>query len=258
MSDPGRRPPGPRSEHAARSDVGPVRARNEDAWFARPETGLYGVADGMGGHAGGEVASAIAAAAVADAATVGGASGGAPADPARGARGEATHPEGAVDLEAAIRAANRRILREARRDPSLRGMGTTLTALQLLPDRWHVGHVGDSRAYLLREGELGRITEDHTIRPGSSTLTRALGTEEEVAVDVTEGELRPGDLFLLATDGLTDDLDPSRIREILLRAAPPGATASPGETAGALVEAALRAGGTDNVTALVVRARPAD
>lgn len=290
---------------AARTDVGRVRPQNEDAALLRPEEGLFAVADGMGGHAAGEVASALAVETVAE--RLGGAAGaedrggGVLAADSGSAEGrgrisaDAGGPRGGREaagsaVREAVAAANARIHRRARENPEQRGMGTTATVL-LVADagRWTVGHVGDSRAYLLRGGELSRVTTDHTLVPGSSTLTRALGTREDVDVDVLGGELTPGDVFLLSSDGLTDLVSDDEIRAALAAAAPAGSGVSPGErggdhgrgtggpetpgeggpepgraggredrlagvrrAAGALVEKVLERGARDNVTVVVV------
>lgn len=236
--------------HAARTDVGRVRTQNEDAYLAVPEAGAFAVADGLGGHAAGEVASRLAVRVLAD--HVG------PTGPDRS-------PEVArKTLLAALRESNRVILEEAGRDPALRGMGTTLTALLLADDRaWAIGHVGDSRAYRLRGGSLERLTRDHTVvqqlvergrlteeqarvHPRSSVLTRALGIEREVEAELYDGRARAGDRFLLCSDGLTAMVPEDRIQELLEEAG------DPSEVADRLVGAANQAGGADNITVLVL------
>lgn len=229
---------------AGRTHVGHVRSGNEDAHLVRPDAGLLVVADGMGGHAAGEVASALAVEAIGERLGEGRWSG----------LGEARQ---AVDE--AIEAANRSIHEDARDNPSRRGMGTTATVLLFAgARRWVAGQVGDSRAYLLRDGELSRLTTDHTVTPGSSTLTRALGTHESLEVDVLDGEARAGDVFLLCSDGLTDMLAHDDVRETLAGAlggtGPAGGgdlREAVGDAASALVEAALERGGRDNVTVVV-------
>lgn len=238
-------------EHAARTDVGRVRSQNEDSYLAVPEASAFAVADGLGGHAGGEVASGIAVRVLVERLSGNG-------ERSRSISGRRR------TLAAAIREANVQIRRAADGDASLAGMGTTITAL-LFPEvgRYLIGHVGDSRAYLLRSGELRRLTRDHTyvqemvergrltdeqarLHPRSSMLTRALGIEQEVDVSLYEGEALPGDRFLLATDGLTGMVSETALRELL---AGDGAA----ETVVArLVDAANEAGGTDNITVVVV------
>lgn len=242
---------------AARSHVGHVRAQNEDDYLSVPEQGLFVVADGMGGHAAGEVASRIAVDTLEERLTLRGNETG----------GESQDSDDGDVLAAAIREANRRIHGESRDDPERSGMGTTVTALRLRGGGdWTVGHVGDSRCYLSRQGELERVSRDHTWvqqqveagrltpeqargHPASSMLTRALGTGSEVNVDRYRGELREGDLFVLASDGLTDMLSDEALGSLL------ASGRGPDELADRLVEAALDAGGRDNVTVVLVLAR---
>lgn len=239
---------------SARSDIGRVRTTNEDAWFADDGRGVFLVADGMGGHAAGEVASQMAAERI-----------GAAICRLRDA-------DSGVDavkagLAEAVRKANIEIVERAAREQDKKGMGTTLTMLVLFPSATYVaGQVGDSRAYLLRGGRLQQLTKDHTVvqeqvdrgllsgdqarlHPLSHILTRALGAQSEVKADLLTGTAQPGDLFLLASDGLSGMLEDTEIRKILARN--PQAPLS--ETAEALVEAAKDEGGVDNVTVLLVR-----
>jgi protein phosphatase len=243
-----------RWDAAAITDRGRRRPENEDAFLLRPDLGLFAVADGLGGHAGGEVASGLAIETVEHIL--------AGSDPAAG-----TQPPPGERLRDAILAAHRRILERAADEPRLAGMGTTLTLLALDPAEraFRIAHVGDSRAYLLRDGALSLLTTDHTLaqdqiargrldpahargHPLSHILTRALGTaEEDVEVDLIQGEVRAADLFLLCSDGLTGVLDDGDLRAIL-----EGALAL--ETLAAqLVEAANLRGGPDNITAVLVR-----
>lgn len=235
---------------AADSDVGRVRAQNEDAYRADQDRGLFIVADGMGGHAAGEVASRLAVRAATEGlATL---------------PGEATPEEARERIRASIADANRAILIEGRAHPDQAGMGTTATVLLLSPRGWYVvGHVGDSRAYVVRDGDARRITEDHTyvqelvdegrlteeqarLHPRSSLLTRALGTATDVDVDTLHERLAPGDRFLLASDGLTTMLPESRIVALL------GESLEPEELVARLIREANEAGGADNTTAIVV------
>jgi serine/threonine protein phosphatase PrpC len=237
-------------EHAAVTDVGRVRQQNEDAWLSIPETGLFAVADGMGGHAAGEVASQLAVETIAE---------------ELGASAPATADAARSELERAVVAAARRIHDQASRSPERRGMGTTVTALWLLPaGRAALAHVGDSRAYRFRGGTLQRLTHDHTwvqeqvdrgiltredarVHPASAMLTRALGTDPGVEPDLLEFDWRPGDLFLLCSDGLTGPVDDEEIEEKLR------ASGDPEEAATSLVALANRRGGPDNVTVLLAR-----
>jgi len=227
---------GPR--YAAATDVGLVRSNNEDAFLTAPP--LFAVADGMGGHRAGEVASAGAI---------------------RTLQKEAGHDTDS--LVAAVQSANRVVHAEAAANPDLSGMGTTITAMMTTHDSAQIVHVGDSRAYLLRDGRLRRLTQDHTVvdrlaregkipaaevdrHPQRSVLERALGVSPEVDIDVQLLDVRPGDRLLLCTDGLTSMLDDDEIREILLTESDPETAAQ------ALIDAALAAGGKDNVTAVIV------
>jgi protein phosphatase len=222
----------------AATDIGRVREGNEDSFLVHDP--LFAVADGMGGHEGGEVASNLALETIAR-----------------------LSDHGAGDLGALVQDANRAVFERSLRDRSVAGMGTTLTAVLVRGDRARLGHVGDSRAYLLRDAELHVLTEDHTlvhrmveageitqeeaeVHPHRSILTRALGVDMTVEVDDGELELRPGDRLMLCTDGLTGMITERRIREILT------STPSADDAAGALVGAANRAGGVDNITVVVL------
>src|SRR3954471_21820579 len=228
--------------YAARSDVGRVRAGNEDRFLARPP--LFVVADGMGGHAAGEVAAQLAV-------------------DAFSALSEA--PVAPVDaglLAGAILRADDAIRRRAAGDAAVDGMGTTCTAVAIEGTTAHLAHVGDSRAYLLRASHLTQLTEDHTlvralVQDGVLTpeaaatddrrhvILRALGVGDAASPDRLEVELRAGDRLLLCSDGLTGHLDGGRLAEIL-------AGGTPADAADRLVEFALEAGGEDNVTVVVV------
>ena len=245
-----------RWKSATRSEVGRVRDSNEDSVFVKPGSGVFVVADGMGGHAAGEVASAIASRTIGDTAC----------------RPCSTMDDLSAQLVEAFRAAGREISREAAEEPSHAGMGTTATALCLRRDgTFVVAHIGDSRAYLARAGHLDRVTKDHSWvqeqlergliapehargHPQSNIITRALGTDPDPRPDLYPGELQSGDVFLLATDGLTDMVSEDTIGEILGgESAKFGGARSLEDAADALVEAANRAGGTDNITVLLVR-----
>lgn len=240
-----------RWEVTSASDVGRVRTHNEDAVRVDAARGLVLVADGMGGHAAGEVASRLAVDTTHEA--LAGA-----AD--RGVRGEALEAE----LTAAVAAAGTAITRRAEAEPGCRGMGTTLLACVLDPaGLFRLAHIGDSRGYLLRDGALQQLTRDHTWvqrevdagrlsaararrHPLSNVITRALGADSHEPPDLLRGELRPGDLLLLATDGLTGMVDDDDLAT-LLRDVPSEALPQ------ALVDAANAQGGTDNISAALVR-----
>ena len=232
----------------AGSDVGRMRSGNEDSYFCGQT--VFAVADGLGGHQGGEVASAAAVE---------------PLARLDGRRFTDPH-EAAEGLANAIREANEAILDRAAGDPALYGMGTTVTAAAVAGDSSiQLAHVGDSRAYLVREGTLDQLTTDHTvvgelvrrgrltpeqaaIHPERSILTRAVGLDPRVPVDLPDPlELQPGDQLLLCSDGLTEAVDDNRIAE-LLSTAPDGQAACQ-----SLIDAANDAGGPDNITVVLIR-----
>lgn len=238
---------------AGYTDVGRVRTRNEDALFQQPLRGVAAVADGMGGHAAGDVASRIAVDVLDD-------------------RTRELGPDPARALADAIRAAHDAILKAARADAELHGMGTTLTVLRVHPgEGCTIAHVGDSRAYRLRDGALEQLTRDQTWvqeqveagaissenarnHPFSSILTGALGVEDqELEIQVLEPECRPGDTFLLCSDGLIAGLSDDRLLAILQEHSDDLDSA-----ARALVDAANEAGGPDNITVALVRAETGD
>ena len=229
------------SGHSERSDVGRQRQANEDSYLARAP--LFVVADGMGGAQAGEVASLTAIQAF-QAGLPGG------------------NPE--ESIERTIGEANRNIYNQAHADASLAGMGTTITVAAVDSDneRVVIGHVGDSRAYRLRNGIIQRLTKDHSLveemrrrgqiteeqaedHPQRSIITRALGPEPEVQADLATVPSEPGDIFLLCSDGLTTMIGDEQIREILM-----GAT-SLDAAVRTLIDEANRAGGRDNITAIV-------
>jgi len=232
----------------AATDRGRMREGNEDSYLAAGP--LAAVADGMGGHRAGEVASATAMDQLSTLRD------GGPWKDDRAA-GEA--------LKRAVAEANRRIRELAADDKALEGMGTTLTALLEDGDSVHLAHVGDSRAYLLRHGELSGLTEDHTLvqelvrqgrlrpedaerHPQRSIITRALGVDSDVEIDTATYKIVPGDRLLLCTDGLSGVVDHTRIRNVLLR------TPDPQQAADKLVALANEAGGPDNITVIVLDA----
>lgn len=227
---------------AFRTDVGKVRANNQDAPIVSEKLRLYGVADGMGGHKGGEVASTSAR-----------------DDLLRELEGKT--PSVAA-LSGAIEEVNRQIYRQQEHDDALTGMGTTLSVLWMSDNFVYIGHVGDSRVYLLRDGEFKQMTLDHSLveqlvregvlteeeaqnHPMRNIITRAIGTDESVEVDVVVEERRKGDLWLACSDGLHGLVDDRQMRDALRQYAPEKA-------ADVLLKAALDAGGRDNVTLVIV------
>ncbi len=237
------------AEEAHKTDTGRQRHANEDSYFARSP--VFAVADGMGGAQAGEVASRIAAGAF----------------ERRRQVADETPAEG--QLEQIAQAANREIHRLAQEDSSRAGMGTTLTAAMLRDDEVSLGHVGDSRAYLFRDGELKRLTKDHSLveelrrqgrlteeqaeeHPQRSIITRALGPEPSVNVDTMTFPARDGDVYLLCSDGLTTMVSDDEIRRILSE------SKSLRSAVSTLVEAANRGGGRDNITAVAFRVADAD
>ncbi|MDM7855072.1 Stp1/IreP family PP2C-type Ser/Thr phosphatase [Cellulomonas alba] len=230
--------------YAARSDVGLVRSNNQDSAYAGPH--LLMVADGMGGHAGGDVASSVAVAAFA------------PLD------GESHGPDDALDrLEAALEDARDEIIARSEADPDLTGMGTTVIAILRAGNKLAMVHLGDSRGYLLRDGVLTQVTTDHTFvqhlvdigritpeeaehHPQRSVVMRVLGDfDSEITPDLSVREARTGDRWLLCSDGLSGFVSADTIEKTLATVKDVDACAD------RLVQLALRAGGGDNVTVVV-------
>jgi serine/threonine protein phosphatase PrpC len=224
--------------YAGRTDTGRKRRRNEDAYVVAPP--LFAVADGMGGAQAGEIASKLAAAALED------------TDP-----GRVTGPERVASL---IREANRRVHERSNTDPATSGMGTTMTVALVERDGVVIGHVGDSRAYLVRDGSIEQLTEDHSlvnellksgrlspaeadVHPQRSVITRAVGTDPEVDVDAFTVDARAGDVFLLCSDGLTDMVTDAGILDAVAENRDDLDRATK-----TLVSAANRGGGEDNIT----------
>ena len=230
--------------YAARSDIGLTRANNQDSAYAGPH--LLVVADGMGGHAGGDIASSVALAHLAPL-----------DDEAVGA------DEAAEALELALEAAHEELLDRVAENQQLAGLGTTITALLRSGDRLVLGHIGDSRAYLLRAGQLEQVTTDHTFvqylvdtgklapesaerHPQRSLLLRVLGDVELTGgLDISARKAEAGDRWLLCSDGLSSVVSLATLTKTLTN------TADPGQCADTLVELALRGGGPDNVTCVV-------
>ena len=227
---------------ASRTDIGNVRASNQDALIVVPgKYGLYGVADGMGGHKAGDVASQMAARIL-------------------GQELKKEKPS-EVTLRRSIEKANRMIYEEQKRNPDYSGMGTTLTVIWEDKTKVLLGHVGDSRAYLLREGEIRQISMDHSmvaemvrngiiteeealVHPYRNIITRALGAEEDVEADVKEKNKKEGDVYLICSDGLSEYVRDYDLRDVLLNLPRE-------EAADELLRRALEGGGRDNISLVI-------
>jgi len=242
---------------AGNTNTGRIRTNNEDSFLVDDALGLYVVADGMGGHAGGETASSMSVACLQE--TV------------RALTDKAVRPDapprepGAVRaLEQGFIAANRAVFDAGSRDPALRGMGTTMTALFREGGLMHIAHIGDSRAYLLRNGSLEQLTRDHSVvaeqvragvltpeaarsSPFRHVISKAIGIDPAARPDLRTVGIRSGDLYLLVSDGLTEMVTDEEIRLIVGEA--PFALI-PGE----LIERANERGGVDNITVVAVSA----
>ena len=227
-----------------------IRAGNEDAFFAdaTPQRGIFIVADGMGGHAAGEVASEMAVQIVTRELA-----------PVVSLEGDA-----AQKVSLAIQQANRAIYERTLSEVDKQGMGTTTSALLLGGTRYLIGQVGDSRVYLLRNGVLHQVTKDHSYvqeqvdagyltpeqaryHPYSNVITRCVGAGEAVEPDTYTGQVLAGDIFLVGSDGLTGMVDDRRIAQLLL------ARTTPARMVENLIREANGRGGLDNITAIVVQ-----
>ena len=236
-----------------RTDSGRQRDHNEDTVLTDPEAGLFAVADGMGGHEAGEVASALALSTLYEALAPRG-------------RLPARHVKPALEaLAEGVRVANRRVFEAGQHLPVESRMGTTLAAALIEDEQVVLASVGDSRIYRVRDGRLTQLSHDHSLvgelvargeitpeearcSPHKHVITRALGMQPAVEVDAWSEALQPGDLFLLCTDGLTDEITDPEILEALL------ARGSNLETAcQTLTNLANRRGGRDNITTLLIR-----
>jgi PPM family protein phosphatase len=250
-------------EFGVRTDTGRVRNNNEDSYTVAPELNLFVLSDGMGGQTSGEIASQLATETVLSQCRSW------QTDPSTPVMGE--RMEGVSDvtnqLVSAIRMANLAVYDCGQQNPAHHGMGATLVAAWFEGDRLSVAHVGDSRAYRLRNGELEQLTQDHSllaeeVRRGvisaqaaersqmQSVLLQALGAEVDVEVDVTEELVIEGDTILLCSDGLTRELSDAQIAALL------GQAEDAQRAADLLVDTANQAGGEDNITAIVVRSAP--
>ena len=226
-----------------RSDVGRVRPINEDSFYQPGEGGRFcAIADGMGGHNAGEIASSLAVKTFAE------------------ALNGCDAPNGS-QMHRAVEAANAAVFAQSQQVAEYSGMGTTFTALSQVENDVHIAHVGDSRAYLIRNGAIMRLTIDHTLveemvlkgmitpraakyHPKRNYITRALGTGESVEVDLIQIERMPCDVFFLCTDGLSNHVEERRILETAR------GEGSWEDKVSAVVDLALEDGGTDNITAM--------
>lgn len=240
-----------RIEYGAQCDQGLVRTSNEDSYVANEESMVFLVADGMGGHAAGEVASQISASSV---------------EEIMSGRSPDTNPEDLLQL--AVQYANKRVYDTQEEQPECRGMGSTLTVLTFMKDRYYVAQVGDSRAYLFRDNALEQLTQDHSVvwslfesgiltkddisrHPQKNLITRSIGTHPEVEIDFFDGDAAEGDIYLLCSDGLTDVLSDQDILQIIK-----SSSKNPQKIAEKLVDTTNSSGGPDNVTAVVVCLAP--
>jgi protein phosphatase len=239
---------------AGNTDVGVVRAGNEDSFLLDCSRGLFIVADGMGGHAAGEVASEMAVRIIAN---------------ELGSLRGLGDGEAAARMRSAIRKANAAIFERTLAEHDKRGMGTTTTVMVLFSRRYLIGQVGDSRAYLLREGDFLQLTKDHSYvqeqvdaglltpeqartHPYSNVITRCVGANEDVAPDVYFGNLEAGDVVLIASDGLTGMLDDDQLAGILKQ------EENPEVCVNKMITDANRRGGLDNITAIIIRIESTD
>jgi protein phosphatase len=249
-----------RIRYAAKTDVGMKRTHNEDYFSLIEDEQLFLVADGMGGHASGEVASKMAAEVIQEFYS-------------RSKDDEATWPY-KMDrhltyienrLVVGIKMANQRIFEAAAKDLKFKGMGTTIVSGQIVGEKFYIAHVGDSRCYRIRQGAIQQMTRDHSLLedykdakpnmsdeeqrkfPHKNVITRALGMRETVQVDVLAHEIQNEDVFLLCSDGLSGMVEDPQLLDIV-RGAPNLENA-----VGGLVEAANHAGGTDNITVLALQ-----
>ena len=236
-------PEKPGVQVCALTDVGKVRAVNQDALVVDEELCLYGVADGMGGHNGGETASAGAR---------------------DGVIAALQGKEPSLDaLRDAITAANAAIFQQQAADESLSGMGTTLSVIWMSEHFVYLGHVGDSRVYRFREGKLEQMTDDHSLvgelvragyltpeqaenHPNKNVILRAVGTEEGIDIDLAVEERKPGDLWLICSDGLHGMVKDDKMEALL-------SVNTAEAAANILMDAALAAGGRDNISVVLVQ-----
>lgn len=244
--------------HAARTDVGMIRSGNEDNFAVNAaqngERGLFIVADGMGGHAAGEVASEMAVQTL---------------ERELANLKDLDDKSSGERVADALRMANRTIHDRTITEVDKQGMGTTASVLIVSGTRYLIGQVGDSRVYLLRDGALQQLTKDHSYvqeqvdagfltpeqaryHPYSNVITRCVGASPDVQPDVYAGDVRVGDLFLVASDGLTGMVDDRRLQMLLM------SRSVPERKVHSLIAEANGRGGLDNITAIVVEIKPED
>jgi PPM family protein phosphatase len=231
----------------ARTEIGKIRYVNEDAFYADPDEGIFLVADGLGGHPAGDVASRMVV-----------------EEALRFLGGKGRVLQGKVAVGQAIKNANEAVYNESIKTPHVSGMGTTVVLALLRGDVLYLANVGDSRAYLYSEKGLRQLTRDHTItfqlyeqgkirketipfHPYHGVLLRSVGLERTVEVDTYEVDYKKGDYVILCTDGLTDLVKDMEIEEILMK------YPRLEETCAAMIALAMERGGTDNITVIVIR-----
>jgi protein phosphatase len=247
--------------YKAVSDVGRKRKGNEDSLFVNPEQHLFVVADGMGGHAAGEIASKVAVDSINEFVCL------------TGGDEEITWPFGLDEnisydgnrLKTAIRYANRKVLEATKEKSEYEGMATTVAAVLVDGDSGNIGHVGDSRVYLVRDGEISQLTSDHSwvneqiqsgvispdqarTHPLRNVVTRALGGKPDLQVDMQQHKAKAGDILLLCSDGLTTMIPDDEIARLMREAG-----GDVDKAAQSLVSSANAKGGEDNITVLLIR-----
>ncbi|MBI2839417.1 MAG: Stp1/IreP family PP2C-type Ser/Thr phosphatase [Acidobacteria bacterium] len=249
-----------RLEYSARTDTGRKRKGNEDSFIINDEEGLFVVADGLGGHAAGEVASRLAVESIEEFVRM------------TGSDREITWPfeiDDSMPLDAnrlkiALRLANRKVIKFPEERHEYQGMATTVVSMLFSDSTIYIGHVGDSRAYRVRDGQITQLTNDHSWvneqvvsgvltsnqarnHPLRNVVTRAVGSRWDLQVDLLTEDAKDGDLYLLCSDGLSTMLDDDEILQILKAASTAEAACE------RLIERANEAGGEDNITAIVIR-----
>jgi PPM family protein phosphatase len=241
------------TDYGVQTDQGRIRLNNEDSYVTDPEHSLFVVADGMGGHAAGEVASRIASETVLQS--------------VRESTQTSENIDGDIEdiLRRAVHDANSQVHEAQRSRSEYAGMGSTLTILKINRRNYWIAHVGDSRAYLMRGGALRQLTKDHSVvwklfesgilakdslslHPQKNLITRSIGTHPRVDVDVETGGVMTGDVFLLCSDGLSDVVKEEQIQAFLSET-----SKTCQQICHSLVLAALDGGGPDNITAVAVR-----